>query len=195
MNILKLNSVEEIKEYSSLNGYFEVEGRFYTTCPNCGKPIALDRHVTRVDLLRDNDTLERLEFCSVQCAWNWQLDTSCCKYNTSPFPYFVKCVESNELLSYHQEKKDAKKQIARLLQIDTSKDNHNKFNYIIVDVEDVKQPYQVRSRENGDVIERFADLDVARGFLGACKKIDKANGDFEPDFYEIYNQDTEEIEE
>lgn len=193
MNILKLNSVDEIKEYSSLNGYFEVDGRFYTTCPNCGYPIALDWHVTRVDLLRDTDTLERLRFCSADCAWDWQIDTSCCEYNASYFPYFIKCVGSDGLLSYHAEKEDAKKQIAKLMQLDTSRGNHNKFNYVIIDIEDVKQPYQIRCRENGDVIERFADLDVARGFLDACKKVDKANGDFEPDFYEIYNQNTEEI--
>ena len=189
MNILKLNSVEEIKQYNTLIGYFEVDGKFYTTCPNCGNPIALDRHVTRVDLLRDNDTLERLEFCSVQCAWDWQLDTSCCEYETSPFPWFVICEDTKGVISYHKNKFEAEEQAS------ISRNNNNIFNYVVVDIEDIKQPYQIRSRESGDVIDRFATLDIAKRFLEDYEKEDKANGEFEPNFYEIYNQDTHEVEE
>lgn len=141
MNILKLNSVDEIKEYSSLNGYFEVDGKFYTTCPNCGNPIALDRHVTRVDLLRDANTLERISFCDAICCYKWQEKESNAVTGGCFFPYFT------------------------------------------------------RDAEAGNFIDFFASLEDAQKAIEKYEEEDKSNGDFEPDFYEIYNQDTEEIEE
>ena len=66
MNILKLPSVEEIKKYSSLNGYFEVWGRFYTTCPNCGEPVPLDSQVSRIDLHKDEN--KRIKYCGAGCC-------------------------------------------------------------------------------------------------------------------------------
>ena len=66
MNILRLPSVEEIKKYSSLNGYFEVWNKFYTTCPDCGEPVPLDSKVTRIDLHKDET--KRVKFCGDDCC-------------------------------------------------------------------------------------------------------------------------------
>lgn len=141
MNILKLNSVDEIKEYSSLNGYFEVLGRFYTTCPNCGNPVALDWHVTRVDLARDANTFERINFCNCNCCYSWQKQECSSVTGGCHFPYFT------------------------------------------------------RDKQSGTFIGFFATLEEAQKAIEQYEKEDKANGDFEPDFYEIYNQDTDEIVE
>ena len=141
MDVVKLNSVNEIKEYSSLNGYFEVNGKFYTTCPNCGEPLALDKHVTRVDLARDVNTLERVNFCNCNCCYSWQEKECDSVTGGCYFPYFT------------------------------------------------------RDKQSGTLIGFFATIKEAQKAIKHYKKENKANGDFEPDFYEIYNQDTDEIEE
>lgn len=55
--------------------------------------------------------------------------------------------------------------------------------------------YCTRDAEAGNIIDFFATLENAQKAIEQYEEEDKANGDFEPDFYEIYNQETEEIEE
>jgi hypothetical protein len=62
---LKLPSVEEIKKYSSLNVYFEVWGRLYTTCQNCGEPIMLDT-ISKTKLILEKN--KRILFCGGDCC-------------------------------------------------------------------------------------------------------------------------------
>lgn len=155
MNILKLNSVEEIKQYNTLIGYFEVDGRFYTTCPNCGNPIALDRHVTRVDLLRDNDTMERLEFCSADCAWEYQLD----EYDPAisfTHPFFIE--DKNEyLLYYFNSKANAEKKLKEL----------NSSDYKLIDLEEI-----IYAK---DLLYELRKLDVThlRNGNADCKRLEE----------------------
>lgn len=47
--------------------------------------------------------------------------------------------------------------------------------------------YVVRCTENGDEIDTFYSLDNAKGYLKEIEDEDKLNGNFEPNFYEIYD--------
>ena len=51
-----------------------------------------------------------------------------------------------------------------------------------------------RDREAGTVIDDFATLEEAKSAIKVYEKFDKMEGTFTPDFYEIYNSVTEEIE-
>ena len=62
--MIKVNSLEEIKEYSSLNCFFEFDSRYYTTCPKCGNPAEL-KSISKHKLLFDTkDKSERIAYCN-----------------------------------------------------------------------------------------------------------------------------------
>lgn len=188
MEIIEVNSFEEMT--ANNNCYYELEGKFYTHCFDCGAPIKINNRTKRH---LKNDDYKDETFCSVKCAYNWQTDTSCCEPGCACFPYFVKCVETNELLTYHQKLEQAEQQLERFKQLDTSRGNHNKYNYVIIDLNEVTQPFVIRCRENGDVIDRFPSLEITERRLLDYENRDKKNGDFEPNFYEIYDENKEEI--
>lgn len=53
------------------NIYYELDGEFYQRCWNCGKPVAVDWHLTKSDLNRD-DVVEEA-FCDGKCEREWFL--------------------------------------------------------------------------------------------------------------------------
>lgn len=53
--------------------------------------------------------------------------------------------------------------------------------------------YWTRDREAGNKIECFEKLEEARKALAAYEEEDKKNGTFTDDFYEIYDEQEEEI--
>ncbi|MFM1525255.1 MULTISPECIES: hypothetical protein [Helcococcus] len=55
--------------------------------------------------------------------------------------------------------------------------------------------YITRDRECGNIIDGFNTLEEAKEAINQYEKEDKKDGIFESDFYEIYNSETEEIEE
>jgi hypothetical protein len=55
--------------------------------------------------------------------------------------------------------------------------------------------YCTRDSEAGNIIDFFATLEDAQKAIEQYEEEDKDNGDFTPGFYEIYNQDTDEIVE
>lgn len=55
--------------------------------------------------------------------------------------------------------------------------------------------YCTRDAEAGNIIDFFSNLKEAQNAIKQYEEEDKANGDFEPDFYEIYNMMDEEIED
>lgn len=55
--------------------------------------------------------------------------------------------------------------------------------------------YCTRDAEAGNIIDFFATLEDAQKAIEQYEEEDKSNGDFTPGFYEIYNQDTDEIVE
>lgn len=55
--------------------------------------------------------------------------------------------------------------------------------------------YCTRDAEAGNIIDFFSNLKDAQKAIEQYEEEDKSNGDFTPGFYEIYNQDTEEIVE
>lgn len=55
------------------------------------------------------------------------------------------------------------------------------------------KPYVVRDREAGNVIDEFNTLEEAKGTVIEYEDEDRNNGDYTPDFYEIYNKLTEKI--
>ena len=55
--------------------------------------------------------------------------------------------------------------------------------------------YQIRNRENGDWIEECETLEGARHILERFEHDDMEDGVYTPDFYEIYDLETEEVVE
>lgn len=55
--------------------------------------------------------------------------------------------------------------------------------------------YIIRDREAGNVIEECATIEEARETICRYEADDRKNGIYEANFYEIYNSETEEIEE
>ena len=51
-----------------------------------------------------------------------------------------------------------------------------------------------RDRETGTVIDEFATLEEAKAAIQAYEMTDEKEGTFTPNFYEIYNSVTAEIE-
>lgn len=65
MNVIKVNSLEEIKEYSSLNCFFEFESKVYTTCQTCGTPVKFELPITKHKLLFETkNKSERIAYCN-----------------------------------------------------------------------------------------------------------------------------------
>jgi hypothetical protein len=62
MNILKLNSIDEIKDYKDLPGYFEVDLQLYATCEKCGQPVLLE-NTNKIELLKEDN--KRVVVCNV----------------------------------------------------------------------------------------------------------------------------------
>ena len=52
--------------------------------------------------------------------------------------------------------------------------------------------YQVQERKSLKVIKSYLTLKVAEGMLKKFEKIDKAEDEYTPDFYEIKEMDIEE---
>lgn len=63
MEIIRVENVSEMKSGSV---YYELGGRFYAKCWNCGKPVEVDYHRTADDLRRDQDG-EIQYFCGESC--------------------------------------------------------------------------------------------------------------------------------
>lgn len=53
--------------------------------------------------------------------------------------------------------------------------------------------YITRDREAGNAIEKFDTLEAAREAIKAYEETDKADGTYTTDFYEIYDEEHEEI--
>lgn len=51
----------------------------------------------------------------------------------------------------------------------------------------------IRNREAGIIIERFETVEEARETLAKFEEEDEENEIYEPDFYEIYDTEKEEI--
>ena len=49
----------------------------------------------------------------------------------------------------------------------------------------MKNLYKIQDRETGNVIDEFATLEKAEQTLEEYEKMDKADGNFTPNFYEI----------
>ena len=63
---------------------------------------------------------------------------------------------------------------------------------VIAKAADLK-PFVTRDREAGNVIDEFADLDDAKDAVASYEDEDRKNGDYTVNFYEVYNQLTNEI--
>ncbi|MBQ7404232.1 MAG: hypothetical protein IJW05_12440 [Lentisphaeria bacterium] len=63
MEIVKVNSLEEIR---TGNVYYEFNGKFYSTCFTCGKPVEVEYHRTSADLKRE-ELGEEIYFCNPEC--------------------------------------------------------------------------------------------------------------------------------
>lgn len=50
--------------------------------------------------------------------------------------------------------------------------------------------YIIRDREAGNIIDEFQTMEEAERQLEAYEEEDKINGEYEPDFYEIWTPDT-----
>lgn len=79
---------------------------------------------------------------------------------------------------------------------DCGNTSHEKYvilkNYIRT-IEGENKMYQIRCRENGYVITDFNNLGDAIRCLNEYEAEDKKDGIFEENFYEIYNNETQEI--
>lgn len=63
---------------------------------------------------------------------------------------------------------------------------------VIAEAAELK-PFVTRDREAGNVIDEFADLDDAKDAVESYEDEDRKNGDYTENFYEVYNQLTNEI--
>lgn len=68
---MEIVKVENFAEMTNGNVYYELDGEFYQRCWNCGKPVAIDWHLTKSDLNRD-DVIEEA-FCDEKCEKEWFL--------------------------------------------------------------------------------------------------------------------------
>lgn len=53
--------------------------------------------------------------------------------------------------------------------------------------------YVIRNRESGTIIEEFETLEEAKEEVAYYEELDKEHEIYEPDFYEIYDTEKEEI--
>lgn len=53
--------------------------------------------------------------------------------------------------------------------------------------------YVIRDREAGNAIEWAETIEEAKEIVKQYEKIDKKDGNYTPNFYEIYNKKTNEI--
>ena len=53
--------------------------------------------------------------------------------------------------------------------------------------------YQTRDRQAGNVIDDFDTLEEARAAIERYEAEDERNGVYEPDFYEVYDTEREEV--
>ena len=62
---------------------------------------------------------------------------------------------------------------------------------------ETKGIFLLRTRENGNELEDFKTLEEAQEQLASHEKEDKNPNDYlyTPNFYEIYNEETEEVED
>lgn len=65
----------------------------------------------------------------------------------------------------------------------------------MANTKDNKGIYQLRDREAGNPIENFNTFEEALEAMKANVDADKYDEEYSAQFYEIYNEDTEEIEE
>lgn len=108
MEIIKITAIEQI---SSNSCYYELNGEFWTTCWNCGKPIKVDYHRTSSDLECEVSG-EEMYFCDEQCCCDWisaQPDKlgsyvdSTVKYNTAKGEQEVNLYSIGELLELYED--------------------------------------------------------------------------------------------
>lgn len=64
---MEIVKVENMEQMTGSNVYYEIAGKFYARCWNCGKPVALDHRRTAADLHRDEEG-EEMFFCSGECC-------------------------------------------------------------------------------------------------------------------------------
>ena len=73
---MKIVKVESLEEMTMNNVYFEFENEFYVRCSNCGKPVKVDWHLTKLDLQHDQ-VGEREYFCDSKCKEDYISDSVC----------------------------------------------------------------------------------------------------------------------
>ena len=66
---MKIIEVDSFEQMTDGNAYFELDGKFYSTCSNCGEPIEISWRRTRKDLERDIEV--DVSFCNAECRKNW----------------------------------------------------------------------------------------------------------------------------
>lgn len=67
--------------------------------------------------------------------------------------------------------------------------------YALADaIRQITKPYKTRDREAGNLIDEFATLEEAQDAVEQYEADDEADGTYTPNFYEIYNAETEQIE-
>lgn len=67
--------------------------------------------------------------------------------------------------------------------------------YALADaIRQITKPYKTRDREAGNLIDEFATLEEAQDAVEQYEADDEADGSYTPNFYEIYNAETEQIE-
>ena len=134
MEVIRLNTVEEIKNSLKTNCCFEVNNKLYTTCPNCGAVVQFDKYTTKKDLINTGIILERKTFCNVQCCWDYQ-QTECDITSGYFFSYFTRNRESGDLIDYFETLPEAERAI-EIYEKQDKKDGTFKPNfYEIYDIE------------------------------------------------------------
>lgn len=68
---MEVVKVESLDQMTNGNVYYELDGAFYQLCWNCGKPLAVDHHVTRHDLEHNRPNGTEEAFCGEECERKW----------------------------------------------------------------------------------------------------------------------------
>lgn len=69
---MEIVKVENMEQMTDGNVCYEMAGRFYSRCWNCGKPVELDHHRTAADIRREQPGESRY-FCDEVCEKTWFL--------------------------------------------------------------------------------------------------------------------------